>query len=685
MSVLDNVFRKLGLRKPMDAAMPKRPKTSLRDRMEYSTHRDTLNRWKKSKFYGDDLIEAAIQDENPGYWASQDLYRKAKNKRINDYIQDYKQSIFDAKENGKKRIPLENKLSQRETDPQLIKDKYIEELYNRMAEHPTTELNDVRNRLVDAASRGFTDEDMFDIIKNPETLSLITNNKQAKDAMLELLENRDNDVLHAYNRATGGSILREDWKNRPMVEAREAAEKSAAQSEIDNMIPKPRFDESYVGGFGNDVAPERSGMSAVGKREMGNPLRQRMVEYYERKGDNTLSDIDELLMSNLTNKELGKSKRLAKSMRDESARLSGGLQGKTKERLSKPFNPVDEAVQNKKTKELKELRLKNKDKTQYERRETGLRADEYLEQLEDEFYAERDQYNDFKEWAKQQKPSAALKRDAEEMYDKLSQKRKKIIDMRKKGIKRFEEPRSDVEYIFDNMEGADKRSFMDYKPERKDPWVEWIDNKAKRKGTYYDQAEHKEELRKILEARANEIKKSGKGSMVPVEFAVRGMSIPTGVKVNELDVLRQSYPKKQKTPKFKNMSESELEMRKKTKASQTDSDRLAKQIEYHIERDENNKLLPGYYTIPGNKKKYTSWEDAYATLKSKGKTKLTKQSYTSRRKKFVDESLVEEITKTIKGKKVPYFRIRGSMVNGKYREFRRLKDALAYLQRQIDE
>ena len=223
MSVLDNVFRKLGLRKPMDSAMPKRPKTSLRDRMEYSTHRDTLNRWKKSKFYGDDLIEAAIQDENPGYWVSQDLYRKSKNKRINDYIQDYKQSIFDAKENGERVKTPERKLSQRETDPQLVKAEYIEDLYRRMAEHPTAELNDARNRLVDAASRGFTDEDLFDIIKNPETLSLITNNKQAKDALLELLENRDNNVLHAYNRATGGSILREDWNNRPVVEAKEAA------------------------------------------------------------------------------------------------------------------------------------------------------------------------------------------------------------------------------------------------------------------------------------------------------------------------------------------------------------------------------------------------------------------------------------------------------------------------------
>ena len=126
-------------------------------------------------------------------------------------------------------------------------------------------------------------------------------------------------------------------------------------------------------------------------------------------------------------------------------------------------------------------------------------------------------------------------------------------------------------------------------------------------------------------------------------------------------------------------------MRKKTKAPQTNNDRLAGQIEYHIERDENNKLLPGYYTIPENKKKYKSWEDAYAALKNKGKTKLTKSSYTPKKKKYVDESLVEEITKTEKGKKVPWFRIRDSMVNGKYREFRRLQDALAYLQRQIDE
>jgi hypothetical protein len=518
--------------------------------------------------------------------------------------------------------------------------EYIDEIYRRMAEHPTAELNDARNRLVDAASRRFTNEDLFDIIKNPETLSLITNNKQAKDALLELLENRDNNVLHAYNRATGGSILREDWNNKPIVEAKEAAEKSAAQSEIDNMIPKPTFDESYIGGFGNDIAPERSGMSAVGRREMGNPLRQRMVEYYERKGDNTLSDIDELLMSNLTNKELGKSKRLAKSMRDESARLSGDLQGKAKERLSKPFNPVDEAVQNKKTKKLKELRLKNKDKTQYERRETGLRADEYLEQLEDEFYAERDQYNDFKEWAKQQRPSAALKRDAEEMYDKLNQKRKKIIDMRNKGIKRFEEPRSDVEYIFDNMEGVDNRSFMDYKPDRKDTWIEWIDKKAKRKGTYYDQAEHKEELRKILESRANEIKKSGKDRMVPIDFAVRGMSIPTGVKVNELDILRQSYPRKQKTPKYKSMSESELEMRKRTKepptkandkigGGMTASERAeqrkrfdaimsrSRKIDDHVVKGKSGKETK-YYTIPGDKKRYTSWEDAYDALVKRG-------------------------------------------------------------------
>ena len=61
------------------------------------------------------------------------------------------------------------------------------------------------------------------------------------------------------------------------------------------------------------------------------------------------------------------------------------------------------------------------------------------------------------------------------------------------------------------------------------------------------------------------------------------------------------------------------------------------------------------------------------------------QPISGKKKKLIDESLIEEITKTEKGKKVPWFRIRGSMVNGKYKEFRRLKDALAYLQRQIDE
>lgn len=633
MSVLDNVFRKLGLRKPMDTAMPKRPKTSLRDKIEHSTHRGTLNRWKKSKFYGDDLIEAAIQDENPGYWVSQDLYRKAKNKRTNDYIQDYKQSILDAKENGERVNAPERKLSQRETDPQIVKDEYIEDLYRRMAEHPTTELNDVRNKLVDAASRGFTNEDLFDIIQNPETLGLITNNKQAKNALLELLESRDNNVLHAYNRATGGSILREDWNNKPIVEAKEAAEKSAAQSEIDNMIPKPIFDESYIGGFGNDIAPERSGMSAVGMREMGNPLRQRMVEYYERKGDNTLSDIDELLMSNLTNKELGKSKRLAKSMRDESARLSGGLQGKAKERLNRPFEPEDSSKAKKLTEELKAKRIKE---GKFSRRK--MDKDEYLEYLYGESESERKKINELEDLVEEYKDKNPWVFEEELSDRQANLKRMEDIIADIEG-KEAASPRSDVEYIFDNMEGADKRSFMDYKPERKDPWVEWIDNKAKRKGTYYDQAEHKEELRKVLEDRTNEIKKSGKGSMVPVEFAVRGMSIPTGVKVNELDILRQSYPKKQKTPKYKSMSESELEMRKKTKAPPTKANdkigggmtaseraeqrqrfdaimnRSRKINDHEVER---NGKKTKYYTIPGVKKKYTSWEEAYDALVKRG-------------------------------------------------------------------
>lgn len=633
MSVLDNVFRKLGLRKATDAAMPKRPKTSLRDKIEHSTHRKTLNTWKRSKFYGDDLIAAAVQDENPGYWAAQDLYRKAKNKRINDYIQDYKQSIFDAKEKGRKRKPVENKLSQREADPQDFKDKYIEELYSRMAEHPTTELSDTRNKLVDAALRGFTNEDMFDIINDPDTLRLITNNQQARNAMLELLESRDNNVLHAYNRATGGSILREDWRNRPMVEAREAAEKSAAQSEIDNMIPKPRFDESYIGGFGNDVAPERSGMSAVGKREMGNPLRQRMVEYYERKGDNTLSDIDELLMSNLTNKELSKSKRLAKDMRDESARLSGNLQGKARERLNRPFEPEDPSKAKKLTEELKAKRI---EEGKFDRRR--MDKDEYLEYLYGESESERKKIGELEDLVEEYKGKNPWVFEEELSDRQANLKRMEDIIADIEG-KETAAPRSDVEYIFDNMEGADRRSFMDYKPERKDPWVEWMDNKAKRKGTYYDQAEHKEELRKILEARANEIKKSGKNSMVPVEFAVRGKSIPTGVKVNELDILRQSYPKKQKTPKYKNMSESELETRKKTKApptkvndkiggGMTASERAeqrkrfdaimnrSRKIDDH-EVEKNGKKTK-YYTIPGVKKRYTSWEDAYDALMRRG-------------------------------------------------------------------
>ena len=633
MSVLDNVFRKLGLRKSTDAAMPKRPKTSLRDKIEHSTHKKTLDTWKRSKFHGDELIRAAVQDENPGYQATQDLYRKANNKRINDYIQDYKQSIFDAKENGGKRRPAENKLSQREADPQDIKDKYIEELYSRMAEHPTTELSDTRNRLVDAALRGFTNEDMFDIIKDPDTLRLITNNQQAKSALLELLESRDNDVLHAYNRATGGSILREDWRNRPIVDAREAAEKSAAQSEIDNMIPKPRFDESYIGGFGNDVAPERSGMSAVGKREMGNPLRKRMVEYYERKGDNTLSDIDELLMSNLTNKELSKSKRLTKSMNDESKRLSVGLQGKARERLNRPFEPEDPSKAKKLTEELRAKRIKE---GKFSRRK--MDKDEYLEYLYGESESERKKISELEDLVEEYKGQNPWVFEEELSERQANLKRMEDIIADIEG-KEKTAPRSDVEYIFDNMEGADKRSFMDYKPERKDPWVEWMDRKAKEKGTYYNQAEHKEELRKILEARANEIKKSGKKSMVPVEFAVRGMSIPTGVRVNELDVLRQSYPRKQKTPKSKSLSEAELEMRKKTKEPPTKvkekigggmpmSERAeqrkrfdaimnrSRKIDDH-EAEKNGKKTK-YYTIPGVKKKYTSWEDAYDALVRRG-------------------------------------------------------------------
>lgn len=128
------------------------------------------------------------------------------------------------------------------------------------------------------------------------------------------------DKIDQLNKVTGGSIVSREalTEREKMLRLLEDIE---AQTGIDKMFStKLRDDASAAGGVMDETPVEMRGMSQMGRRQMSDDLKDKLVAYRTRKGSTTGVDIDEVLLNPyLSTKDLSKSKRVQNYLREEEA------------------------------------------------------------------------------------------------------------------------------------------------------------------------------------------------------------------------------------------------------------------------------------------------------------------------------------------------------------------------------
>lgn len=130
------------------------------------------------------------------------------------------------------------------------------------------------------------------------------------------------DKIEQLNKATSGSVVSNEVLSdrEKMLRLLEDIE---AQTGIDKMFTtKLRDDASAVGGVIDETPAEIRGMSQMGRRQMSDDLKDRLVAYRTRKGAATGTDIDDVLLNPyLSNKDLSRSKRVSDYINEETRRL----------------------------------------------------------------------------------------------------------------------------------------------------------------------------------------------------------------------------------------------------------------------------------------------------------------------------------------------------------------------------
>lgn len=130
------------------------------------------------------------------------------------------------------------------------------------------------------------------------------------------------DKIEQLNKATSGSVVSNEVLSdrEKMIRLLEDIE---AQTGIDKMFTtKLRDDASAVGGVIDETPAEIRGMSQMGRRQMSDDLKDRLVAYRTKKGATTGTDIDDVLLNPyLSSKDLSKSERVSDYINKETARL----------------------------------------------------------------------------------------------------------------------------------------------------------------------------------------------------------------------------------------------------------------------------------------------------------------------------------------------------------------------------
>lgn len=131
------------------------------------------------------------------------------------------------------------------------------------------------------------------------------------------------DKIEQLNKATSGSIVSNEVLSdrEKMLRLLEDIE---AQTGIDKMFTtKLRDDASAVGGVIDETPAEIRGMSQMGRRQMSDDLKNRLVAYRTKKGAVTGTDIDDVLLNPyLSNKDIINSNRYNLWKKEEEARLN---------------------------------------------------------------------------------------------------------------------------------------------------------------------------------------------------------------------------------------------------------------------------------------------------------------------------------------------------------------------------
>lgn len=131
------------------------------------------------------------------------------------------------------------------------------------------------------------------------------------------------DKIEQLNKATSGSVVSNEVLSdrEKMLRLLEDIE---AQTGIDKMFTtKLRDDASAVGGVIDETPAEIRGMSQMGRRQMSDDLKDRLVAYRTKKGAVTGTEIDDVLLNPyLSNKDIINSNRYEHWKKEEKARLN---------------------------------------------------------------------------------------------------------------------------------------------------------------------------------------------------------------------------------------------------------------------------------------------------------------------------------------------------------------------------
>lgn len=215
------------------------------------------------------------------------------------------------------------------------------------------------------------EDDLDTIIKNARNL-----NQQGRDALLQILEERgDVKKMFALNEELGGKYLTKDLSKKTSDTQNRIADLMETQAQINKRFYAPE-DLSNVDRVVNpldDAVAEMSGMSALDRRNMKNPIRERMIADRFKQGQEFVGDFDEVLMNDyLTKEDLMKNPRtqkyLAKEAADLESRSGGGyissserkrlagLSGERDVKKARPYMLEEDASNRKLESDLREVR-----------------------------------------------------------------------------------------------------------------------------------------------------------------------------------------------------------------------------------------------------------------------------------------------------------------------------------------